>query len=151
MNTFESMSIYILLISNALLVAAAGLAIMRFQRFYRHMQQFWYSPTGTSLIGQQEEEIRRSLRTTRRLDARVNDMQRVIRTLATRDLSKSAAVERALPIDNAVRMIKHGASVEDLTRNCGLNIGEARLLQKLHGKAHASARTDRSGQDHVER
>ena len=129
---------YLLLFSNALLAAAAGLAIMRFQRYFRHMQQFWHTPVGTSLVSQQEEEIRRSLRTTRRLDERVNEMQRAIKTMATQDVGKGAPAERALPIDNAVRMIRHGASVEDLTRTCGLNIGEARLLQKLHGQARVA-------------
>lgn len=142
MNTINPLTLYLLLISNALLAAAACLAIMRFQRFFRHLQQFWHTPVGSSLINQQEEEIRRSLRTTQRLDKRVNEMQRAIKTLATRDADKQPSAERALPIDNAVRMIKHGASVEDLTRTCGLNFGEARLLQKLHGQTAAAANVD---------
>ena len=139
MNTIEPLSMYLLLFSNALFAAAACLAILRFQRFFRHLQQFWNTPVGTSLISQQEEEIRRSLRTTQRLDERVTEMQRAIKTITTQDLAKQTPTERALPIDNAVRMIKHGASVEDLTRTCGLNIGEARLLQKLHGHARVAA------------
>ena len=142
MNTINPLILYLLLVSNALLAGAACLAIMRFQRFFRHLQQFWHTPVGSSLINQQEEEIRRSLRTTQRLDKQVNDMQRAIKTLAARDSGKRSAAERALPIDNAVRMIKHGASVEDLTRTCGLNIGEARLLQKLHGQAPAAANAE---------
>ena len=142
MNITEPLSIYLLLISNALLAAAACIAIMRFQRFFKHLQQFWHTPVGASLLSQQEDEIRRSLRTTRRLDERVNEMQRAIKTIATRDIGNGGSAERALPIDNAVRMIKHGASVEDLTRTCGLNVGEARLLQKLHGKPLAAASVD---------
>jgi hypothetical protein len=46
-----------------------------------------------------------------------------------------APVTKVVPLENALRMAKNGASIEDLTRNCGLNIGEARLMQKLHGKA----------------
>jgi hypothetical protein len=38
-----------------------------------------------------------------------------------------------------MRMAKLGASIDDLTRNCGLNIGEAQLMQKLHGKARAAS------------
>ena len=142
MNTIETLSIYLLLFSNALLAGAACLAIMKFQRYFRHLQQFWHSPVGTSLIGQSEEEMQRSLLTTQRLDKRVNEMQRAIKTLARRDVEKRTSTERALPIDNAVRMLRHGASIEDLTRTCGLNVGEARLLQKLHGQnrpAHAAA------------
>ena len=47
-------------------------------------------------------------------------------------------VDGSLPIENAVRMARHGASIDELVRNCGLNIGEARLMQKLHSKAAAA-------------
>ena len=139
MITIEPLQMYLLLFSNALFAAAACLAIVRFQRFYRRLQQFWDTPVGASLINQQEEEIRQSLRTTQRLDERVDEMQQAIKAIATQGAGKRAPTERALPIDNAVRMIRHGASVEDLTRTCGLNIGEARLLQKLHGQTRAAS------------
>jgi len=34
-----------------------------------------------------------------------------------------------------------GASVDELVRNCGLNIGEAKLMQKLHGKTRVASRS----------
>ena len=69
------------------------------------------------------------------LERRVAELQSVVRTLAKNKPSVPEAVESSLPIENAVRMAKHGASIDDLIRNCGLNIGEAQLMRKLHGKA----------------
>ena len=40
-----------------------------------------------------------------------------------------------LPYENAVRMARHGASIDDLTRTCGLSANEARLLMRVHGGA----------------
>ena len=58
MNTIEPLQMYLLLFSNALFAAAACLSIVRFQRFYRRLQQFWDTPVGASLINQQEEEMK---------------------------------------------------------------------------------------------
>jgi len=46
-------------------------------------------------------------------------------------------VSREFPMEHAARLAKGGASVDELTRNCGLNIGEARLIRRLHGQAEA--------------
>ena len=57
--------------------------------------------------------------------------------------SETPTSERVLPLDNAVRMARNGASVDDLTRSCGLNVGEAQLIRTMHAHAanaeHASA------------
>jgi len=40
-------------------------------------------------------------------------------------------------------MARLGASVEELAKSCGLNIGEAHLMQKLHGQSQLqSTRTN---------
>jgi hypothetical protein len=44
-------------------------------------------------------------------------------------------ITREFPMEHAARLAKSGASVDELTRNCGLNIGEARLVRRLHGQA----------------
>jgi len=59
--------------------------------------------------------------------------------MAVRDRVEAKDNESRLPIENAVRMAKHGASIEDLMRSCGLNIGEAQLMRKLHGQTRAAA------------
>jgi hypothetical protein len=39
-------------------------------------------------------------------------------------------------------MARHGASIDDLIRSCGLNIGEAQLMRKLHGKIRDESRVN---------
>lgn len=141
MTTSVSIMVYLLLISNLLLVCAVGLALVRFLRRCDEFEQFWESPTGTVIA--EESEGDEHLLISQRLEQRVGELQKVVRILATRDSrpSKPAAAPprpaRILPIDNAVRMARQGATIEDLTRSCGLNIGEAKLMQKLHGTAKA--------------
>ena len=67
----------------------------------------------------------------------MTELQSVVRTLAKRKQPQAQPLDTNLPIENAVRMARHGASIDDLVRSCGLNIGEAQLMQKLHGKAQA--------------
>jgi hypothetical protein len=71
--------------------------------------------------------------------ARTLSLSKDFKALQAKDSERRAQIERHMPIEHAVRMARHGASVDDLTRNCGLNIGEARLMQKLHGQTHVSS------------
>lgn len=48
-------------------------------------------------------------------------------------------LKNELPVEYAVRMARSGAGVDDLVRGCGLNIGEAQLLLRLHSSARAPA------------
>ncbi len=138
MTTSISALVYLLLISNLLLVSAVGLAVVRFLRRCDEFERFWDSPTGTALSDGDVNSVQ--LQVGQRLEKRVDDLHRVVTIMAANDSSK-ASLEKAnahlatvLPLENAVRMAKQGASVEDLTRSCGLNIGEAKLMRKLHGK-----------------
>lgn len=138
MNILEGYVIYLLLGSNAILAAAAGIAVVRFRRQCLRLEHFWNSPTGAALAEQATEQERQQLLVNMRLDRRLSDLQKKLQTLTVTERSNSAPSPRQLPIDNALRMAKSGASVEELTRNCGLNIGEAELMQKMHGKALSS-------------
>ena len=76
-----------------------------------------------------------------RLEERIDDLHRIVRVVAAQSSEKgtpvapAAPVATVVPMGNALRMAKQGATIDDLTKNCGLSIGEARLMQKLHGKA----------------
>ena len=150
----DSTAFYLILISQSLLLGAACLALIRFQRRVREFEDFWQSPTGAMLADEQAEMAdeepplkimtvgtEEALLEKLKLDQRVNDLQRRLNELAERQVEEKPApaieFERSLPIEHALRMAKNGASVDDLTRTCGLNIGEARLLQKLHGRVAA--------------
>ena len=138
MEITDSMILSLLLIANASLLAACGIALVRFRRQARRFEQFWDSPTGVSLADTQSlqaETTSRPVPADPRLEQRVAELQAVVRTLALKSQSASHSVEARLPIDNAVRMARSGASIDELIRSCGLNIGEAQLLRKLHGGA----------------
>lgn len=143
MTTSISVLAYLLMLANLLLVCAVGLALVRFLRRCDEFERFWESPTGVALA--EDADGDEHLRISQRLEQRVDELQKVIRILAARDSkpAKQAAAPpgpaRILPLDNAVRMARQGATIEDLTRSCGLNIGEAKLMQKLHGKARVAS------------
>ncbi len=136
-------TIYILLLAaNAVLLGAAVLAILRFQRRCRQIETFWTSPTGAAVSDEVSGAAPRDPAYDPQLERRVAELQSVVRTLARRSTEAAAPTPAALPLDKAVRMAKRGATVEQLMSTCGLNVGEARLMRKLHsgrrGAPHAA-------------
>jgi len=126
MFTDDPFVIYMLLLSNTVLLGAAAIAILRLQRTTVESAQFWSSPTGDALEAQNAEKNARP----EKIEQHVAAMQATVERLEKKDRSTRPILN--VPIENAVRMARGGASVEELTRNCGLNIGEARLVQRLH-------------------
>ena len=135
MNIADTTALYMLIIANAVLLAAASIAVLRVRRQLRRFEQFWNSPTGALLANREPENTQRRPQANRHLERRVTELQSVVKTLAKREQPVVKPVDANLPIENAVRMARHGASVDELVRSCGLNIGEARLMQKLHSRA----------------
>jgi len=135
----DPMFVYLLVISNAALLAAGCIAILRFQEQRREFEKFWSSPTGTTLGDNKDEGVDQLVQMNRQLEKQIMDLQRAVLTLGQKDAKSQLSIERSLPIENAIRMAQKGASVDDLTRSCGLNIGEARLMQKMHGKIQVVA------------
>lgn len=139
MNIPDDLIIQILLAGNALLLGLATIAMLRFRRQARRFERFWDSPTGLALADSPAAEPVTKIATDPRLEKRVAELQSVVKTLAGRQpAAQQPAVPDKLPIENAVRMAKHGATIDDLIRNCGLNIGEAQLMRKLHGQTRSS-------------
>ncbi len=140
MITLEAHYVYLLLGSTAIMLALACLSFARFENRCREIEEFWKSPTGTALQDGKDNEPSEQAQIAMRLEARINELHRALQLIDTNKSKTDAPpVERSLPIENAVRMARLGASIDDLTKNCGLNIGEARLMQKLHGQAAAAA------------
>lgn len=139
MMTTDTYFLYLLLTSNAVLVAIACLALIRFERRWKRIEDFWDSPTGNALSESGDDKVREQVKATRRLEQRLGELQRIVKVMEMKEPKQRPPIERNLPIENALRMARSGASIEDLTRNCGLNVGEARLMQKLHGKATIAA------------
>lgn len=125
---------YGLLLSNALLIGAAGLAVVRVRSELRATRAFWSSPAGTAM--QPEPYDDRDLR--RMFDRRITMFEKY---LEQQIISRAAVAAEAPavtprnsepPVEYAVRMVRSGASADDLVRGCGLNKGEADLLMRLH-------------------
>lgn len=133
MNIENTLSLSLLLICNGAIAAAAAIAILRLQRMTDQQKSFWDSPNGSALSTQngQEELIRA-------IDQRFSVLLNGIDQL-TRDDKVDSRTASALPLENAVRMAKRGATLGDLTRNCGLSKTEARLLIRVHGQPQTSA------------
>lgn len=137
--SYDDLFLYLLLLSNAVVLILAVVAIIRFERRWQRIDSFWDSPTGVALSEASDEEMREQTRATLQLERRLSELQRAVKRIQSRATDEPTPVERKLPIDNAVRMARSGASVEDLTRNCGLSVGEARLMKRLHGRAPSAA------------
>ena len=153
----ESFTLYLVIVSQSLLLGATCIALLRVQRRFREVEDFWNSPTGAMLADAEQEAseaaeqpeqpyimtvgTEEALIEKLKLDQRVNELQRKLNELVQQHSEQTSLpaieFERSLPIEHALRMAKNGASVDELTRTCGLNIGEARLLRKLHGRAAA--------------
>jgi len=132
------MATNLLLFANATMLAAATIAIVRFRQQARRFEKFWDSPTGVSIADTQSLQVQSAPASNPKLEKRVAELQSVVRTLAKSAQSRGEPDNNAMPIENAVRMARHGASIDELIRNCGLSIGEAQLMRKLHGKANAA-------------
>ncbi|MGB5336498.1 MAG: DUF2802 domain-containing protein [Woeseiaceae bacterium] len=129
----------LLLVSNGFLLAVATIAVLRFERRWQRLESFWDSPTGAALSDAGDEELHEQMEATQRLEQQLGELQVAVKLMDRKAPQERPPIERNLPIENAVRMARLGASVEDLTRNCGLNVGEARLLKKLHGREPLAA------------
>lgn len=133
-------SLYALLIANACLVAAAALAVLRFQRMMRECKSFWESPTGAALqTAAPAPAPARSATQDKMLAREIAVLQKTVASLCKQERSQLESTPDKMPLEHAVRMAKHGASIDDLTKKCGLNIGEARLMHRLHGRHSISA------------
>ncbi len=139
MDIANSTTFSLLLLANASLVAACSIALNRFCRQARRFEKFWDSPTGLAIAETQSLQAAMISQAPAGADPclgeRVAELQAVVRTLVKKSQPGRDTFEASLPIENAVRMARSGASIDDLIRNCGLNIGEAQLMRKLHGKS----------------
>lgn len=124
----EIQLLYVLHGATALLLAAAGIAIVRFQKKFRDSAAFWASPTGAVVHaetcgGESKDAIADQLA----------ELRQLLDNLATRDSNTASVVSGESRFENAVMLAKQGVAPGELTKNCGLNNGEAQLLIRLHG------------------
>lgn len=132
MMAIQTYSMYALLACNAALAAAAAIAILRLQRMVKEQKAFWDSPTGSTLSAPAPDD---SL--LQAINARFEQLQTDMSRLQRED-KPAAGGSSPLPLENAVRMARLGATLDDLTRTCGLSRTEARLLLRVHAQPAAA-------------
>lgn len=138
MDIFYTYPLYALIVSNAVLLFGAAVAVLRFERLVKGNRSFWDSPTGASVRAKSDSDAVLS----GFLERRLAMLHEQIEELAKQKVPAAATQAAELPFEYATRMAKHGASVEDLTRTCGLSKAEAELMWRLHAqqrKAQASS------------
>lgn len=135
MNFFYNDALYALILSNAVLVFGAAIALIRFERLLRHERLAAENPIDTSVPAHSNSEAALVSRLERQLVAIHEKVDRLARQKATTVATQSAE----LPYEYAARMAKQGASIYDLTRACGLNKAQAQLIWRLHAR-HRKAR-----------
>ena len=135
----ETFVLTFLLAANLLLLLVVFTALQRIDARCRRLEEFKLSVLEKPETTPAAVDSSAYIDILRRLEQRFAMVQRSVESVAADTVAESRPLTQSLPIENAVRMAQQGASVEDLTRSCGLNIGEARLMQKVHGRAQLAA------------
>jgi Protein of unknown function (DUF2802) len=135
------LSTYVLPLASLLLVGAAALALVRV-----HLAIGSDAIDSTLAAGR---EICKEIETLRALCedtlSRQADIAGRIAVLEDK-IDATGRVERLVvesaprsaSMEHAARMARGGASIDELTRSCGLNLGEASLMRRLHGHGESS-------------
>ena len=137
----QGVYIYALLAANTLVLTGGLLLVMRLRRLCKLHEKSLECPPAIALAEPEkpaDDSEQTQLLALMRMEKQLLTLRAELAAHASAR-SEVAGSERVLPLDNAVRMAKNGASVDDLTRSCGLNIGEAQLIRKMHGSAANAA------------
>lgn len=130
MMTTVSLPLYLTMLANAALVVAATFAMFRFDRSLRAAREDPQRPAGSEeATGAKPASASSQVQ----IMATLATLQRSVSELQQREPVQPAGQVVDLSLEHAVRMAKRGAAVDELTRDCGLNEGEAELLCRLHG------------------
>lgn len=68
-----------------------------------------------------------------RMGEELHELQRIVAPLPDKLTQLEQRNPSSLSFTQAARLVGMGASVEDLTRSCGLTRAEAELISRLHG------------------
>lgn len=139
--TTVSLPFYLILLANAALIAAATFAVLRFGRLLRAASDLSAKDSRSGASGDSpaaaDSHQVQVLATLATLSRAVNELQQ-------REPPVAQGQVIDLSLEHAVRLAKRGASIEELTRDCGLNAGEAELLCRLHSPRRNKASVARS-------
>lgn len=134
-----SLPLYLLILANAAIVVAATFAVLRVEKALAESGDFWRSPSGAALGGGYADADERN-----RLLKEIKALQQSVEVLRSGPAPHDTGRVVDMSFGRAVRMAKSGAGVDELIETCGLSLGEAQLLHRLHGRAESSAGSGRA-------
>jgi len=137
MDVIANYPLYLLIVANAALVCGAAVALIRFESRVKDNSAFWNSPIGASMAATNNSDSVLS----GFLDRRLVMLQEQIEELSRQKTPTPPSPSAELPFAYATRMAKHGASVEDLTRTCGLKKAEAQLMRRMYAQRQQAQET----------
>lgn len=130
MMTTVSLPLYLIMLANAALIVAATFAMFRFDRLLSAARgDARRPPSSAGETGAKQASASSQVQ----IMATLATLQRSVSELQQREPVQTAGQVIDRSLEHAVRMAKRGAAVDELTRDCGLNEGEAELLCRLHG------------------
>ena len=130
METLSTYLLYGLFVANVAFLFAASKALFRFQYLIRRNRVFWEGETDAN----PQTKINPDTVLSGFLERRLAMLQERVEELARRPVSAPAPQSGELPFEHAARMAKFGATAEELTRTCGLNEAEAKLVCRVHAR-----------------
>jgi hypothetical protein len=119
----------VLVLSTTLLLGAASLAVLRFHRLLQTQLKSGSPATGARPTADEIEPLKQ----------RISALQKIVDDLSRKEEMPQPTGRHDMPMENAVRMAKCGAGIDELTRSCGLKRGEAELLLRLHARRERTA------------
>ncbi len=124
----ELISANALLAANLLLLGAAAIELLRVRRIIaRHRR-----PAPEAAAGAPTRTAADDARLLGALDERIRELRQVAGELARPEQPPAPAERPDTAFDDAVRLARRGAPAAELSRSCGLNRGEAELMQRLY-------------------
>ncbi len=135
-----SLPLYLLILANAAIVVAATFAVLRVEKALSESNGFWGSPSGAAVSSGYADVDDRE-----RLVHEIQALQQSVEVLQKGAEPREVGRVVDMSFGRAVRMAKGGASVDELTETCGLSLGEAQLLHRLHGGPAAKANLNGAG------
>jgi hypothetical protein len=125
---FHDVSLYLLPIANAVLLGASALVLVSIRSALRERAPSANLSSASILAA----ELPKLSRNSQLMALRLNDLQKKIEGLSNLERLLAEPIARSLPMERATILARNGASEDELARTCGLSIGEARLMRRLH-------------------
>ena len=132
-------SMHALMFAIAVLLTAAATALARIERYLRHGVEFSRNQQAEQVA---VAEVTEGADNT--VARRFASLEESLENVSSRQEELATVSRSEKSYENAVRLAKTGAGVEQITKNFGISKGEAQLLVRLHAAQAAAQSSTRS-------